>query len=1043
MNTARAGARAALHIPCLANQDAMNILPRMVQLVPRIALLSAFLFVHAAPDKDVFQPAFSPNRQTSFSSLSVVPNIETAGVVVSGFNLPKSAQLLYQRAGDTAWRTGHPLARIDDGRLAGSLFGLAASTSYQVRIVDGAAEIAGSFTTQPEELSFAPLTTLHVNANALPGGDGSAAAPYRTIQEAVNRAGPGTQVLVADGIYSETISFPNSGSANNWIQVKAAGNGAILDGSATLSGAIWQPVEGKNNVWFTQIGGAIGYLARDGKRFYQYNDMNGLNNSAGHNNVTVREGWFFEPSTWRLYVRSQDDPNAHTWQAPRFNHAFDVIARDWIWIEGFEIRFYGTRTDGCGVCALNASNLAIRRNRIHNMQLGVFVQWNGGDSQGNNTRIEFNEVYDAPHAAWEWNAVKSGPMEGTGVIVRGRAGAIVRGNEVHHVFNGIYVGTSGAAGENPAIAFDADVYNNRIHHIGDDGLEPEGACINVRFRNNLVDGALAGVSLAPITYGPTWVMRNTLANFTSKAVKWDRNSDGVVYFYHNTSWTTSPDASGMELISPVKNTVLRNNIFQVNGFSFTEKPTGSSNNDWNFNNWHSTRTSSNPHFKWENINYDRIRDLCRATNLECSGYDAAPGLVNPAGGNFTLLASSPNVDRAALIPGVNDSFGGSAPDAGAFELGLSSTPTPTSSPTPFPSSTSTSTQLPQTPIPTLTSTITPFPTSGSTPTQTTPSLTPFPVDSPPTALSVARMDASPAASAVIRFRVAFSENVTGVDSSAPIVDFALNTTGVTGASITGIVVETGASYVVQVNTGSGNGTIQLYVLDDDSIRDSAGQPLGGAGTGNGNFLNGEIYTINKPAPAPLTEIFRSVGANDGWILESQKTSETGGTRNASETTFILGDDPRDRQYISILQFSTSSLPDNAVVTKATLMIRSQSYTGTNPFATHGNIAVDIRKGHFGSAGLMGVNSLDRGDFQASASLSNAGIISNNPVTDWYWAVLDPAASQFINLTGVTEFRLRFQLGDNADRSNDWIRFYSGNYHSSTSHPILQVEYYVP
>ena len=179
------------------------------------------------------------------------------------------------------------------------------------------------------------------------------------------------------------------------------------------------------------------------------------------------------------------------------------------------------------------------------------------------------------------------------------------------------------------------------------------------------------------------------------------------------------------------------------------------------------------------------------------------------------------------------------------------------------------------------------------------------------------------------------------------------------------------------------------------------------------------------------------------MLESQKTSERGGTRNASETTFILGDDNRDRQYVSILQFSTSSLPDHAVVTKLTLMIRSQSYTGTNPFTTHQNIAVDIQKGYFGSSGVLGVNSLDRGDFQAPASQSVAGLIFNNPVTDWYWTVLVPAASQFVNLTGVTEFRLRFQLPDNGDRGNDFIRFYSGNYNSSASHPLLQIEYYVP
>ncbi len=990
------------------------------------------------------QAGISSSSQISFTGLNLQANIETAGVVASGSNLSPSAELFYRQTGTIDWRRGHPLKRIDDGRLVGSLFGLSSSTSYDVRVVDGGSEIAGVVVTQPDEIPFTPIIILRVNDDAAPGGNGSITAPYRTIQEAVNVAGPGTQILVADGVYRENVLFPTSGTPGSWIQVKAEGGGAVLEGADSLSGSVWTPAVGKSNIWFTQIGGAIGYLARDGKRMYQYESMNGLNNGTGHNNVPISEGWFFESATLRLYVRASDDPSTHTWQVPRLNHAFDVSGREWIWIEGFEMRFYGTRTDGCGVCSLNSSHVVLRRNKIHNMQLGIFINWTGGENLGNDTRIEFNEIYDTNASNWQWDAVKGSTHEGTGIVLRGHNGAIARGNEIHHIFNGIYTGISGASGENPAIAFDADIYNNRIHDIADDGLEPEGACINHRFRNNSIDRAFSGISLAPITMGPVWVMRNTVTNFTNKAFKWDRNSDGVVMIYHNTAWTSSPDANGMDLISPVRNTVMRNNIFQVSGFTFSEKTTGSTNNDWNNDNLYNTRTSSNPHFKWENVNYNRIADFCKASGLECAGSDSPPGLVDPTGGNFTLSASSPNVDRGAPIPGINDSYNGSSPDRGAFEFGAVSTSTPT----PFPTFTSTPTAIIQTLTPIFTPSLTPFPvtqipTTGQPPTQTAPSLTPFPLDSPPTVLSVSRLDASPAASATVRFRVMFSENVTGVDSFAPITDFALNTSGVTGASITGITLETGASYVVQVNTGTGNGTIQLYVLDDDSIRDSINQPLGGAGIGNGNFLNGEIYTINKPTPAPLTKIFKSVGANDGWVLESQKTSEHGGTRNASETTFIIGDDNRDRQYISILQFSTASLPDNAVVTKVTLMIRSQSYLGTNPFTTHGNIAVDIRKGYFGSSGVLGVNSLDRGDFQAPASLNSAGIILNNPVTDWYWATLDAAANQFINLTGVTEFRLRFQLPDNADRGNDWIRFYSGNYYSSTSHPILQVEYYVP
>jgi len=47
-------------------------------------------------------------------------------------------------------------------------------------------------------------------------------------------------------------------------------------------------------------------------------------------------------------------------------------------IEGFEMRFHGTNTGGCGVRTTNASHLVIRQEKIHNMQLGIFLDWTGG-----------------------------------------------------------------------------------------------------------------------------------------------------------------------------------------------------------------------------------------------------------------------------------------------------------------------------------------------------------------------------------------------------------------------------------------------------------------------------------------------------------------------------------------------------------------------------------------------------------------------------------------------------------------------------------------
>jgi hypothetical protein len=104
------------------------------------------------------------------------------------------------------------------------------------------------------------------------------------------------------------------------------------------------------------------------------------------------------------------------------------------------------------------------------MQLGIFIDWKGNDDQGNDIRIEYNEIYDPLVNEVPWAAAKGSSMEGTAIIIRGHIGAIVRNNEIHNFFNGIFTGSSAASAiENPAVAFDADIYNNHIHDISDDG----------------------------------------------------------------------------------------------------------------------------------------------------------------------------------------------------------------------------------------------------------------------------------------------------------------------------------------------------------------------------------------------------------------------------------------------------------------------------------------------------------------------------------------------------------------------------------------------
>jgi hypothetical protein len=104
--------------------------------------------------------------------------------------------------------------------------------------------------------------------------------------------------------------------------------------------------------------------------------------------------------------------------------------------------------------------------------------------------------------------------------------------------------------------------------------------------------------------------------------------------------------------------------------------------------------------------------------------------------------------------------------------------------------------------------------------------------------------------------------------------------------------------------------------------------------------------------------------------------------------------------------------------------------------------VDIRSRLFGGSGFFGLFSLQPGDFQAPASRDSVGIIVNNPVGGWYWSTLDGAAFPYINLTGMTQLRLRFQLDDNDDLGDDYFKFFSGNAEAQGDRPQLMVEYFV-
>jgi len=118
------------------------------------------------------------------------------------------------------------------------------------------------------------------------------------------------------------------------------------------------------------------------------------------------------------------------------------------------------------------------------------------------------------------------------------------------------------------------------------------------------------------------------------------------------------------------------------------------------------------------------------------------------------------------------------------------------------------------------------------------------------------------------FTVTFSKSVTGVDTG----DFTLTTTGVSGAAVSGVS-GSGSIYSVAVNTGIWEGTIRLDVVDDNSIKDSSANPLGGVLMSDGNFNAGEVYTVM--APSVFADVPASYWAN-GFIERLYNSGITSG-----------------------------------------------------------------------------------------------------------------------------------------------------------------------
>ncbi len=95
---------------------------------------------------------------------------------------------------------------------------------------------------------------LYVNANAGREGNGSAAMPFRHINDAARVARPGDEVIVAPGVYREYVDPVNAGTEDARIVYRSeVPLGAVITGAEELKG--WTKYEG--NVWTARVDNGV------------------------------------------------------------------------------------------------------------------------------------------------------------------------------------------------------------------------------------------------------------------------------------------------------------------------------------------------------------------------------------------------------------------------------------------------------------------------------------------------------------------------------------------------------------------------------------------------------------------------------------------------------------------------------------------------------------------------------------------------------------------------------------------------------------------
>lgn len=351
-----------------------------------------------------------------------------------------------------------------------------------------------------------------------------------------------------------------------------------------------------------------------------------------------------------------------------------LIGRKYVQIRGLTVN---------GRIRYNSSlGLAIVGNQV-NAQTSVgngdgIVTWNASE----NAYIADNTVVGT--TLWNTAALgNNGANRGEGILVAG-PGHVVMNNRVRGFRDNIsLLEDSGAVRQ-----YSIDILNNEISEAADDGIEADFCFHNCRIMRNRLTNTFIAMSSQPGLGGPTWFIRNVAYNVAHVAFKLYRTSYGDVLL-HNTVVKNGDGLAAYPGV-PIHNLYSRNNLFiggpgaSWGGYSagtgkvIALETLNTANSSLDHDALGSTLGSFDS--RMGSIRTSTLADLRakttqkNAVQVGLGAFAASIAFPSAAMTSFTppdlrLKSGGGATDVGQVLPGINDGYSGTKPDAGAYEFG--------------------------------------------------------------------------------------------------------------------------------------------------------------------------------------------------------------------------------------------------------------------------------------------------------------------------------------------------------------------------------------